>query len=156
MKKNGNVKISFATEPLFFVNKKKGSVTCRLEGELNVPSIELPIVEGDRPYRFNQHKTILAIGIATCSPDDEFDANRGKRIALAKAENEAYNLAKKYLSAYLKFLKDDINAIENFYDKAGRAVKHNKEYIQGLSDKNNPNYKEVILPPQRGTTAKEE
>lgn len=154
MKKNVNVKISFAAEPLFFVNKKKGSVTCRLKGELSVPCIDFPVIEGDKPYRY--YHTILAIGVATCSPDDEFDANRGKRIALAKAENEAYNLAKKYLVGYQRFFEEANEAVIDFYEKAARATKHNKEYIIGLSDKNNPNYKEEILPPQRGRTAKEE
>ncbi len=153
MEKNGNVKIRFG-DAVYFVNKKKGNVACKLSGTLKLPFVEMPYEEDEPLYRYAFNKHIEVVGVATCSPDDEFDENRGKRIALAKAENEAYNLAKKHLVDYQRFLEDANEAVIDFYEKAARATNHNKEYIMGLSDKNNPNYKEVILPPVKGITAK--
>lgn len=147
--KNGNIKIRFG-DAVYFVNKKKGNVACKLSGILKFPFVD---IEDEPLYRYAFNKHIEAVGVATCSPDDKFDENRGKRIALAKAENKAYNLAKKYLVGYQRFLEDTNEAVIDFYEKAARATKHNKEYIIGLSDKNNPNYKEVILPPVKGITA---
>ncbi len=149
---NGNIKIRFG-DAVYFVNKKKGNVACKLSGTLKLPFVDMPYEEDEPLYRYAVNKHIEAVGVATCSPDDEFDENRGKRIALAKAENEAYNLAKKYLVGYQRFLEDANEVVIDFYEKAARATKHNKEYIIGLSDKNNPNYKEVILPPVKGITA---
>ena len=148
MKKNGNVKLSFGDfEPRFFINKENGTVVCKLDCELRLPMLQLPYIEDDAPYRYNFTKYIKATGIATCSKDDVFDENRGKRIALARAENDAYNFSKKYLKDYQRFVVNLNDSINYFYDKATRANAHNREYVKGLSDKNNPNYKEVILPP---------
>ena len=148
MEKNGNIKLSFGYfKPQFFTNKENGTVVCKLKGELRIPMLQLAFDEADTPYRYRFNKSITAIGKTTCSKDDVFDENRGKRIALARAENEVYNIAKNYLMDFQRYLEETNEAVIDFYEKAARATKHNKEYILGLSDKNNPNYKEEILPP---------
>ena len=83
------VKISFYDEPEFYVNEEKGVVTCKIRGIMQLPFLYVY----DGLIDANQEQVIEGIGVAKCSGNDKFDVNRGKRIALAKAENKAYKAA---------------------------------------------------------------
>jgi hypothetical protein len=80
-------------------------------------------------------------GVATCKDGDVFDVERGKRIALAVAENDVYSQAKTYLSTVMKELQFFSRKISDFNAKSDRCREHNKDYITSIHDKNHPLYK---------------
>lgn len=69
---------------------------------------------------------------ANCSPEDEYNFNIGRRIALARAEIKAYE--------YYRNIAIDLNDIyqniaidyANLYDKLRKQIRHNKEYIEDI------------------------
>ena len=79
-------KLSFLkNKAQFFVNEKKRIVSCVVEGELQ------------SPYNWNSsvsigYPTLKGTGVATCKDGDVFDVERGKRIALAVAENDVASI----------------------------------------------------------------
>lgn len=139
-------KISFRKNDVqFFVNEKKNIVICVIEGELL------------SPYAWNSYisvgyPTLKGKGIATCDSNDVFDVERGKRIALAVAENDVYSQAKTYLSNVLKELQFFTKKISDFKVKSDRCREHNKDYINSVHDKNHPLYKEVVSKIKHGYT----
>ena len=69
-------------------------------------------------------------GIAKCCPEDEYDFNIGRKIALARAEIKAY---KYYKSIFvdLNFMHQSIaTSSANLYDKLRQQISNNKEYIE--------------------------
>ena len=130
----------------FFVNEKKGTVTCVVTAQFLVPyySFEVPT--------FVNTTMVKGIGTAKCSGNDTFDVDRGKRIALAKAENNCYKKATSYLADCKPHFEIMLNLINNFNKKAVAQCEHNKEYINRISDIDNPEYKKVISKINHGTT----
>jgi hypothetical protein len=128
-------KISFRKNDVqFFVNEKKNIVMCVIEGELQSPySWTSPVSIG--------YPNLKGKGVATCDSNDVFDVERGKRIALAVAENDVYSQAKTYLSNVLKELQFFTKKISDFKEKSDRCREHNKDYITSIHDKNHPMYK---------------
>ena len=109
--------------------------------------------EKEEEYLRNQHragwKFLKVTGISfyhfeKCHPDDVFDVDRGKRIALAKAENKTYEMSLKYLKQYEEELLFFLKAIENFMEKSNRQCKHNLDFIETLTNENHPNYKKEL------------
>lgn len=133
-------KLSFSSKDIkFTINEKKKVVTCLVAGTVLTA------------FNFNSllsipYKQVRGFGKATCHADDEFDVERGKRIAMAKAENNAYRLANNYLKNYAKELKFYLNGIEEFEDKAMRTCHHNTLYMEGVSNPDNPKYKKKLAP----------
>ena len=80
------------------------------------------------------HDHFTAIGKATCTKEDKFDANIGMKIALAKAEMKAYHSANKTAKVLYKQHKAKMNEAKEFIDKATRCIEHNKEYIKRISE----------------------
>lgn len=139
-----NFKISFVNEMTrFFVNEEKRTVVCVLYGNLNVPTIWDGCV-------YIPQNLLCERGVAKCAPEDVFDVERGKRIALAKAENQMYLSALKYLDNYMAQIAVFVNAFEMFNDKAYHACAHNDDYISSLSYEAHPNYRENLTPLKKG------
>ena len=105
------IKVVYAADPIYSVNKEKRMVTCVLQYNISIPSLEDktgfdPSKQWQKPSAhvhpytgslmsvysraLFDGKKLKAIGHAVCSPDDEFDEEVGKKIALARAENKAY------------------------------------------------------------------
>lgn len=136
-----NIKISYKKEEIkFFVNKKKRSVTCVLYYNIISPVCAL----NNRIFRASV-KT-------TCHKSDTFDINRGKRIALSKAENKAYKDTLNQLDETLRVAFGLIDCIKNFTFKADLQTEHNNNYILGLSDPNNEKYKNKLIDISFGKT----
>ena len=127
----------------FFVNEEKGTVVCVVEGTLKTP-----VDWGKTIYIPNFYVTER--GVAKCMDGDVFDVERGKRIALAKAENKAYIAALKHLDTYMDEMAFFVNAYEAFNDKAYHSCAHNEDYISSLSYEAHPNYKKELGPLKRG------
>lgn len=72
---------------------------------------------------------IQAIGVAKCSEKDEFDKNKGRKIARARAELNAYATYRRRLSHYQELLRDKFDVtILNLTS----YINHQKEYISTL------------------------
>ncbi len=143
---SNRIKLSFLKEYTdFYVNEKKNTVCCTLTGYLNVP------INGDSPVYIGT-EVIKAVGVAKCSKEDKFDVERGKRIALAKAENKAYEEASKFLTKSKEHLEYITNLINLFENHSDLQITHNKEYIESVSDVNHPKYKDVLTPVKQGKT----
>ena len=73
---------------------------------------------------------------ATCSSEDKYDFNIGRKIALARAEIKAYN----YYTRLLIDLNDMHQTIAtdcvNLYDKLRKQIRHNIEYIEDIISNN--------------------
>lgn len=133
------------TNTVFRINKKKGVIRCTIEGYLKTPySWSSPVaIYGE---------DITATGTARCSKDDVFDEERGKRIALAKAENKAYNLAMSYLATKREHLAFMIDAIDKFDIHSQKQCIHNLGYIESVSNEEHPRYNKKITTVKSGTT----
>lgn len=129
----------------FFVNEKKGIVTCAVNAYLRTP------------YAWNScvnitNDSFKGIGKAQCHKDDVFDVERGKRIAMARAENEIYLAAVNYLSSHLEDIHFFESAIIGFINKAKHQCEHNKDYAQSISNPEHPNYKPIVSKVKIGFT----
>lgn len=142
MKERQDFKLSFYKDFIkFFVNENDRTVCCVLKAKLYIPSL-----------CFHYQEEFTVNGISKCHGDDVFDIERGKRIALAKAENKAYKVACKYVD---KDVRDALNFIEKatyFLDKSDIQCDHNIEYIESISNEEHPLYRENLSELKRGTT----
>ena len=142
-----DIRLSFNKDNVrFFTNKKKGIVTCVIEADLLTPQDYDTHLYGVSFRRFT------GFGMAKCSNDDVFDVERGKRIALAKAENNAYDKAGAYLLEYIKEMDAIRGYIMTFMDKAERHGQHNLDYIDSIHNPEHPLYKKTITNIKVGTT----
>ena len=140
-----DIKLSFYNEETkFFVNEEKRTVACIVLGRLMNPWS--PNSEIALPY----DSIVRGVGVAKCMPNDTFDVERGKRIALAKAENRAYLNALDILVEYRNQLDFFTNAINVFEDKTYHCCAHNEDFIQSLSYEAHPNYRKELKPLKRG------
>lgn len=141
-----NFKLSFEkSNTIFYVNEKKKTVVCVLKSFLNAP------YNRDSPIDIYS-KYIESVGIAKCCGNDVFDIERGKRIALTKAEDNAYANALKYLGEQRKYLVEMTSMIDSFKNKAKHQFVHNQDYIDSVSNVNHERYKSEVLPVKRGVT----
>ena len=128
-------KIRFTSEPTYYVNNEKKIITCKMNGYLLTPrsnswnSISVPSI------------SITGTGIARCHNDDNFDEKIGKKIARARAENECYLAAKRYLVEQKHRLLQISNATNYFIEKSYRCCAHNDDYIDSLTTPAHPKYK---------------
>ena len=142
-----DIKLSFAKDNVkFFVNEKKKTVHCKISAHMKAP------FDWQSNLRGIDDESFIGEGFAVCSDCDNFDVERGKRIALARAENDAYSKAGANLCEYLEEMSTLTMFILNFLDKKNRHEEHNLDYINSLHDPEHPMYKEVIGKIKSGTT----
>jgi len=128
-------------DPIYGVNKKKNVVYCIA----NV-RVDTPYVNNDDAYiNFYSKDGIKdkAVGVAKCSPNDNFDIEIGKRIAYARAENNAYKMVSDWINEPMKLFNQMSLDIARFQLKAKRCIDHNKDYIDALTNPENPDYNEL-------------
>lgn len=72
---------------------------------------------------------IQAIGVAKCSEKDEFNKDKGRKIARARAELNAYATYRRRLNHYQELLRDKFDVtILNLTS----YINHQKDYIRTL------------------------
>lgn len=103
----------------FNVNEAKKTVTAVLKS----------CSYGRALYGSELHTTI---GIAQCNDNDNFDVKKGKRIARAKAEKEAYICHRKYLLNQLKRIERETDDLTGNYARTQYYIQHQKEYINSF------------------------
>jgi hypothetical protein len=126
---------------MYVVNKKMNIVSCVVD-----VYVETPYINGDEAYATfyqNSMPKTRVVGIAKCSPNDNFDVELGKRIAYARAENEAYQLANDWIAKTVNQMKQLVKMADAFEEKAKRCISHNKNYVHGLTDPEHPDYLEL-------------
>ena len=73
--------------------------------------------------------SIHAIGVANCSEQDEFNKDKGRKIARARAELNAYATYRRRLNHYQELLRDKFDVtILNLTS----YINHQKDYIRTL------------------------
>ena len=149
MKYNGRFKVSYDV-PLFHVNKSNKTVTCILKSWVKTPFILYDDWLDSVDYPKVPSHEVKGLGIAKCKESDVFDEARGKRIALARAENDCYIQAIRYLSEQSKCLNNLMEGISEFTDSAYGVCAHNDDYIDSLSYEANPNYAKEVKDVNRG------
>ena len=144
-----NIKLSYYGEPMFYINEKKRTVTCKLAAFLGGP-----VEDGAVPFGFegvNFPPTEISVSsTARCHKDDVFDVEKGKRIALSKAENELYGQASQYVSQVAEKMDFIRTACNSFFTKSVRCQAHNIDYIDSLTMPAHPKYNKNPLPRKRG------
>lgn len=134
------IKLSFE-EPEFYVNEAKRTVTCVLKYKMRSTSnnrynnlwsalryMSDHVLDDDTNvlrYEF------IATETAVACPEDDFDVEKGKKIARAKAEASAYKYTAKALYKVMgEALKVLTDSSAEFITKASIVHKHNQEYIE--------------------------
>lgn len=100
----------------FYVDEHKKTVIC---------SIKITFI--DRVIEFK--------GKSKCSPEDTFDAIKGKRIAESRAKAKAYSIAARIYREYEKFLMDKLFKARDKADFCEFLTKREALHIIELSNK---------------------
>lgn len=100
----------------FYVNEHKKTVVC---------SIKITFI--DRVIEFK--------GKSKCSPEDTFDAIKGKRIAESRAKAKAYSTAARIYREYEKFIMDKLFKARDKADFCEFLTKREALHIIELSNK---------------------
>lgn len=153
------IKVVYAADPIYSVNKEKRMVTCVLQYNISIPSLEDntgidPSTQWPtqwqkpsahvHPYTGSlmrvysrslfEGKKLKAIGHAVCSPDDEFDEEVGKKIALTRAENKAYaNTLCIVDAAVTEITSVYTELVGIFAERMIKVIKANGTYLEKLT-----------------------
>ena len=113
------MKITFIKKQ-FIVNEVKRTVVCVLYYKLLEGSVEL-----DSPI-------CRTVGKAKANSIDTFNPFVGKKIALARAESQAYADAALVVQKHMKYILNYEDELRIFLHKAYGVQQHNKQYINSL------------------------
>ena len=116
------VKVNFIEKKTYHKEGSKG-VACKIDCMVNfdIPSYwENTLTE-------NAYFTV--VGVAVCSDDDKFDLGKGKMIAQAKAENEAYKVAGNMLAELKKQLNNFAQALDQPIASLDEYQSHNEKFM---------------------------
>lgn len=117
-----------------FVSK----TTSHKEGSKNVVCTIQCRINFDIPEYWKNDLTydtyFTVVGVAVCSDDDTFDLGKGKLIAQAKAENEAYKVAGNMLETLQNQLQNFANSLNTPMDALEEYQSHNDKFIDKVLD----------------------
>ena len=124
----------------YFVNEEKRTVTVKAKVKFCVPEfITRTVSVAQLPDGFYQELTYCNFEMtatARCAPEDEFNVDTGKKIALAKLEGTAYErfaLALMKWNAGLKEFFRSVNQMTTqFVVKGHMAAYHDWKYIEDV------------------------
>ena len=109
---------------------KEGSknVVCKINGviKFNIPVYWM--------NKLTNYAYFTVVGVAVCSDDDKFDLGKGKLIAQAKAENEAYKVAGNMLAELKRQLNNFAQALDNPIASLEEYKSHNDKFIEDVID----------------------
>lgn len=128
MNDRNEIKISFK-EPKYHIDKANKVVVCILEGEAKYPKAIDYSFTTITNLTFKDVEDIKVKAIAKLSPGDEFDENVGMKVALAKAENKAYEQVCINLKEYMRNINTIIEQCKDFFFKSANVIEHNNVYI---------------------------
>jgi hypothetical protein len=132
----------------YYVNEKKRTVTVKADVTVSTPEYITNVIDRDQlPNGFDEagifewdtrEDGMFELSwTAKCAEGDVFDVEKGKKIAIAHLEANAYNRVAKSLTRWLIRFRKFINIIEvradEFIDKANSAAEHDLTYIDSIS-----------------------
>lgn len=123
-----NIKISFE-KPIYTVDEKNGVVICVLKYKADAPS-NVIFASSGTIYSSPWYDTYSVKAIARVRDNDKFDANVGKKVSLAKAENLAYSHVNDLVKSARISMCRSLYAIRSFSRKVNKVKKHNIEYMK--------------------------
>lgn len=121
------IKLSFE-EPKYHIDLANKVVVCLLKGKPLLPRAIDYSSWGVRGETFPD--TYETKGIARLSAEDVFDEVIGMKVALAKAENEAYKALSLDLKNYMLNINKVINQCKDFFWKSANVIGHNEDYLK--------------------------
>jgi hypothetical protein len=129
MKDRNEIKISFK-EPKYHIDRANKVVVCVLTGDVKYPSnIDYTNTTITKLY-YKDFNEITVKAVAKLSPGDVFDENVGMKVALAKAENKAYEQVCINLKEYIRNINIMIEQCKDFFYKSANVIKHNDKYLE--------------------------
>lgn len=117
------IKISF-DGTTYYAKEKANKVGCRLTFSIKGPDDVIKMLES-----FADEDLYEVVAETKLHPDDEFNFEKGCKIAQAKAENMAYRRLDRMLNRITHRLMGVVDSFCDFSYKSDRVIKHNKEFI---------------------------
>ena len=137
-------------EPRYDVDEQNRTVTVTAQVSVSIPEFISKTIgfetmpQGfapDSEYPFGGvygHEAVEMSWTARCAPEDEFDAEKGKKIALSKLESNAYFRFTKSLNNWARrlalFANHSINACDDFVYRGTNAALHDLRYIDDITN----------------------
>lgn len=125
----------------FYVNKEKRKVVCVLTGT-KYKFEDFVEVQDNFSFFSPSYLTELpdkCIGIATCSPEDEWNEELGKKIAYSRLKRNFYrqffNTASKYVNTIDKELNTLIDKLNHYGEKIDKSLKKDNDWINSKLEK---------------------
>ena len=133
----------------YFVNEEKRTVTVKADVSMYVPEFILRTIAPERlpvgfseesmyPFGLYGHDPIQMTATARCCPEDEFDVETGKKIAMARLEANAYERFVGSLvdwNARFREFASSVNLMtQEFVGKGMTAAHHDRRYIDRISE----------------------
>lgn len=123
------IKISFK-EPKYHIDNANKVVVCVLEGEVKYPKAIDYTFGTITKYNYMDIEEVKVKAVAKLSPGDNFDENIGMKVALAKAENKAYEQVCINLKEYMKSINVIVEQCKDFFYKSANVIEHNNKYLE--------------------------
>lgn len=129
----------------YFVNERKRTVTVKAYVSVYVPEFILRTVttgqmpagfspESMYPFGLDGHDPVQMTATARCCPEDEFDVETGKKIAMARLEATAYErfvgAIVNWEARFREFSRSVTLMARDFAVKGTMAAHHNWRYIE--------------------------
>ena len=137
-------------EVRYFVNEDKRTVTVTALASVSIPGFISKLFDftafpegfvDDYDFPFGGvygHTPIKVTWTARCAPEDEFDAEKGKKIAMSKLEANVYQrfgaAMNKFRDQFAKFTMDVVDSCDDFCVRAFQAAGHDLKYIEDISN----------------------
>ena len=138
-------KLQIANEQ-YFINEEKRTITVVADVRITVPEFITRTINPQQMPNgyvpawqtlFWEEEAVRMRHTAKCSPDDEWDVDKGMKIAMAALEAKAYrSMAKrlvKWSERFNGFLMHVDTLIGDFMSKAKNAAEHDEKYIQDIA-----------------------
>ena len=130
------IKIKF-DQPALYVDAERGFVKCTLKGTMHLPKDVASSLGLPAQVRVSSKTE------AVCKDGDVFSVEKGRKIAIAKAERNIYRNQAERLVRRWKAVNDVVfisidtptlnSAINDFVEKANGCVTHNERYIKEIA-----------------------
>lgn len=127
----------------YFVNEAKRTVTVVADVAVKTPGDILNTInQAQLPTGFNENMypwedSITMRHTAVCSKDDQWDVEKGKKIAMAMLEAKAYESMMKRLNTWYERFTDFSerlwNVINDFNARAYTASSHDRSYVNRIA-----------------------
>lgn len=122
----------------YYINEDKGTVTCVLEGYLN---IDFKYFYIPKNWKIIPKKNMIGMpytydfrvsGIAICSKEDTFNQELGMKIAESKAKKQAFKIAHNGYSIIYNNLMRELDIVKVLQCNCTRAVMNEEMHLRKL------------------------